>query len=153
MVRNYYIEHVVPDGTAATTYTLAAGTTDVTSGEIDCQGILELSILIALGTMAASATIDIKFQHSDSSGSGFVDIENSALTQGVATDDDKCYAVTIKNPTKRFVRVYIDRGGGNGIINAIFAFKKYRELPVAQSVAAGQFIAAPEVLYGVTGTA
>lgn len=152
MFRNFFTEHVVPDSAAATTYTLAAGTSDKTSGAIDLLGCLECAILIAMGTITATGTCDFKAQHSDD-GSSWSDIENGAQTQVVDTMSDKLVGFTVKNPTKRYLRVDINRGTANSVINGIFAFKKYRELPVVQAVTAGQFVAAPEVLFGVTGTA
>ncbi|MFZ4483747.1 MAG: hypothetical protein ACOYOL_07190 [Chthoniobacterales bacterium] len=148
--KNFAVEHVTVDGT---NYSLTAGTSDVNSGAIDLQGFSQVSILVALGTMAASSTVDAKLQHS-SDNSNWSDILSSAVTQAVATDDDKCVGFSLNEPTLRYVRVAFTRGdGGNSIINAVFAIKKARSAPYTQAVTAGQFIAQPETLAGVAGTA
>lgn len=158
LLSTHTIVHLAPDGTAATTYALAAGTTDVNSTSVDCLGCEEVTFLVAAGTMAASSSLDVKVQQSsdDGVGDGFSDLEGTAATQISATDDDKMVAISIRNPQKRYLRLAFTRGdGGNSAINSVVAIMgPYNKQPFAHSTAAGQFIATPELFNGpAEGTA
>lgn len=159
LLSQYTIEHVVPDGTAATTYALAAGTSDVNSGVVDRANCEEVTFLVTAGTMAASSSLDVKVQQSDDDDGdpdGFSDVAGTSVTQISPTDDDKMVAISVKNATKRYLRLAFTRGdGGNSAINAVHAIKgPYRRQPFSHSTSAGQFASAPELFDGpAEGTA
>ena len=152
--QEYDVVHLLADG--GSNYGMAAGTTDVVTNEVDAANCTELSFLVTYGTISTGGTVDCKVQGSNTSGSGYVDLEGTALTQIVAADDDKCHGVSIVEPAQyRYYVLSFTRGdGGNSVIQSVTAFRKVRSKPVAQSTAAGQFKAEPEFHHDpATGTA
>lgn len=145
-------EVVQVDGT---NYTLSAGTSDVNSDPIDCANCDEVAILVNLGAMAASGTVDMKLQESEDGSTGWADLEGTALTQADEDDDNKWFGVSVKNPLKRYIRAAFTRGdGGNSTINSMIAIKNHmRKQPITQSTGAGQFVAVEKFVSPVAGTA
>ncbi|MCC7229259.1 MAG: hypothetical protein IT203_02630 [Fimbriimonadaceae bacterium] len=121
LAKNAEVRAITIDGT---NYTLAAGTSDVNSGAIDTMGYGGVMIVAAVGTMAASSSVDSKLQQSSDNGSSddYSDILGSALTQVGATDDDKLLIWDVRVPKKRYLRAVFTRGdGGNATINSLIA--------------------------------
>jgi len=152
LARSSLILHVAPDATAATTYTLAAGTTDVDSSSIDILGSNAKSVAwqLTFGTNLNAATFTLQVQESDdnSTWSNISGATVSVTDAGGATSAQKLM-IEVLNPTKRYQRVTIDRGTANSAINNLEAIVlNTREQPNAQSTAAGQFAAAPVIVAG-----
>jgi hypothetical protein len=148
---------LAPDSGSASTFSLSAGTTDVTSTVIDFQAhqAQEVAFIVDLGAIAASGSVTIKFQHSDDN-SAWSDVEGSSQATSADTDDDKRLGLQINRITKRYGRLSTVRGdGGNSAISQMEAILgKLRAEPPTQLTSAGQFIRQPEVFgAGITGTA
>jgi len=96
----------------------AAGTTDVNSSAIDMQGYDSVTFIVGFGTITASAVTSIKVQQAETDGSPetFADLEGTAIS--VADDDDnQIVAVEVVQPRERFLRVVVDRGTQNAVID------------------------------------
>lgn len=132
LTQSYEFERVAPDGTAATTFTLAAGTTDVNSAPIDLQASNGATVVIALGTITATGTYTATIEHSDASGSGYTAISGLSAAINADTDDNKLLVIDVVDPVKRYIRVVSDRGTANSVIDSIIAIKKRRYAPVTQ---------------------
>lgn len=121
LAKNVEIRRIVPDATAATTFILAAGTTDVNTGTIDTRGYNELTIIFMSGTMAASSSIDLALQYSDND-SDWTAVTSGTTAQVSATDDNKVSVVNISDLQHRYYRLAVTRGdGGNATIDGVIA--------------------------------
>jgi len=121
LAKNVEIRRIVPDATAATTFILAAGTTDVNTGTIDTRGYNELTIIFMSGTMAASSSIDLALQYSDND-SDWTAVTSGTTAQVTATDDNKVSVVNISDLQHRYYRLAVTRGdGGNATIDGVIA--------------------------------
>lgn len=114
---------VPPDGTAATTWILAAGTTDVNTGSVDTRGFTSIAWLVLVGVITATGTLDVKAQQSsdDGVGDGFSDLLGSAATQFVDTDDGKMALIDIGKVDKRYQRLHLNRETANVVIDGVVA--------------------------------
>lgn len=121
LAKNVEIRRIVPDATAATTFILAAGTSDVNTGTIDARGYNELTIIFMSGTMAASSSIDLALQYSDND-SDWTAVTSGTTAQVSATDDNKVSVVNISDLQHRYYRLAVTRGdGGNSTIDGVIA--------------------------------
>jgi len=121
LAKNVEIRRIVPDATAATTFILAAGTTDVNTGTIDTRGYNELTIIFMSGTMAASSSIDLALQYSDND-SDWTAVTSGSTAQVTASDDNKVSVVNISDLQHRYYRLAVTRGdGGNATIDGVIA--------------------------------
>lgn len=103
---------LVNDFTWGRTLTSAARTTTGNGTAIDLAdtgpefyGILENGT-----TSGTSPTLDVKFQESDASGSGFADISGATFTQLTAAGAQR---ILVRNRTKRYVRAVATIGGSD----------------------------------------
>lgn len=127
------IQRVPPDGTAATTWNLAAGTTNVNSGEVDLQASNGVTWFIGLGAVVGSGTFSAQVQHSDVSGSGFTDITGKVgAINGGSADSSKVIAIDVNEPTRRYQRVAITRGTANSTVDYVMVVKFRRVQPPTQ---------------------
>ena len=118
---NIEVRRIPPDGTAATTYTLSAGTTDVNTGGVDTRGFNEVTFIFIAGTMAASSSIDLTLEAS-SDNSSFAAVTGGTTAQFSATDDDKVTIVNVVDLQYRYYRLAINRGaGGNSTVDGVIA--------------------------------
>jgi hypothetical protein len=146
VLRNIQIVHVAPDATAATTFTLAAGTTDVNSAAVDTQGFMSATFFVTFGDNADTATFTGKIQGSADGSTGWTDLPGAttSFTAGATDTDNEMIAVAVFSPAFRYLRFVSDRGVANTAINAIHALLTVNaQGAVTQSTAAGQFIQAP----------
>lgn len=156
--QNNKVVHVPPDGTAATTYALAAGTTDVNSLGVDRAGYERVAFVCTFGDNVDTGTMSMKAQHSDDNVT-FTDCADpdagtvtQAFTAGASDTDNEVLGVEVYGTKlKRYVRVAFDRGVANTVIAALHAILTNAQYkPVTQSTAAGQFIQAPTVEHVVS---
>jgi hypothetical protein len=126
------IERVAPDSTAATTFTLAAGTTDVNSSAIDLQASNGAHVIVLLGALAASATYTASIEQSATGSGGWTALGNLSIAVSADTDDNKVLAFDVTQPTQRYIRVVSDRGTGNTTIDGIVCYKFRRGQAVTQ---------------------
>lgn len=102
---------------------VAAGTTDITpSNGVDMAGFDGVLFVVAFGAITAGAVTSIKAQQSSDDGSSdtFADIAGTAVTVGDG-DDDKVFYLDIVRPTERYVRIVVDRGTQNAVLDSIVA--------------------------------
>lgn len=132
LTQNAEMERIAPDATAATTFTLAAGTTDVNSSAIDLQASNAAHVVVLLGALAASATYTAKIQDSADGSTGWADISGLSITVSADTDDNKLLGFDVQQPLKRYIRVVSDRGTGNTALDGIVCYKFRKGLPVSQ---------------------
>lgn len=116
---------------------VAAGTSDQTSSAVDmgvAEKFDELTFLAAFGTLTAGQVTSIKATQSDDDGSSdaYSDIEGSASAALADADSNKMIALTVR-PTKRYVKLVIDRGTQNAVIDGVFALLgRPHKVPVTQ---------------------
>jgi len=145
-LRNNLVQHVAPDATAATTFTLAAGTTDVNSSAVDTQGYMEATFVWIFGDNADTATFTGKIQGSADGSTGWADITGAttSFTAGATDTDNEMLAVAITSPLNRYVRAVSDRGTANTALNGLLCVLGMpTQGAVTQLTSAGQFISAP----------
>lgn len=124
---------VRPDGSG---YTVAAGTSDVTSDVVDTAGYEGVRFIIGFGTITSGAVTSVKAQQgAASNGSDLADLEGTSIT--VADDDDNQIAVIdIRNPRERYVAAKVDRGTQNAVIDFVIAeLYGARKMPVTEDSA------------------
>lgn len=106
-----------PDGSG---YTVAAGTTDVNSDIVDMQGFEAVRFIIGFGAITSSAVTSIKVQQNTAnSGTGMADLTGTSIT--VADDDDNRIAIVEVKPLERYVRLALDRGTANAVVDFLVA--------------------------------
>lgn len=144
LAKNAEFRRIAPDGTAATTFTLAAGTSDVNSGIVDTLGFEAIAWIVVMGTLAASSAVTVQVQQdTDSAGGTMADLAGSEIAASAVTDDDKLLIIDIYRPQERYQRLQIIRGdGGNSDIAAVIAIL-YR--PNYGAVDQGSTVEATEV--------
>jgi hypothetical protein len=145
-LRNNLVAHVAPDATAATTFTLAAGTTDVNSSAVDTSGYMEATFVWIFGDNADTATFTGKIQGSTDGSTGWTDITGAttSFTAGASDTDNEMLAVAITSPLYRYVRAVSDRGVANTALNGLLCILGMpTQGEVAQLTTAGNFIQAP----------
>lgn len=144
------VVHVPPDDGAATTYGLAAGTTDKTSVAVDALGFEHIAFLVSLGDNADTGTFTGKIQGSADGSTGWTDISGAttSFTAGATSTDNEMIGVGCKvNPSYRYYRFSTDRGTANTVITDMFALLTHPDrMPVTQLTSAGQFVQAPVIV-------
>ena len=94
--------------------TVADGTSE-TSAFYDMQNYDEISFIITVGTVAGTATLNIKVQENDvDSATGVTDITGAAASIPASSADHlEIMAINSGHFTKRYLRVVITASGGN----------------------------------------
>jgi hypothetical protein len=116
---------------------VVAGTSDQTSSAVDMQlgGFFDEVTFVALfGALTASQVTSIKAQQSDDDAAtdAYSDIEGSASSALADADGNKMLAYTVR-PSKRYVKLIIDRGTANAVIDGIVVIKSLaKTIPVTQ---------------------
>jgi hypothetical protein len=121
-----------------TSYTAAAGTSNINTEVVDCAGYDGVRLKIAFGTITAGAATSIKAQQGQiSSLSDAADLEGTAQTVA-DTDDNKVFVIDIFRPRERYVRAAILRATQNSVVDYVEA-ELYgpRVKPVTQDATIG----------------
>lgn len=146
LLRNALAVHVPPSAAAATTYTLAAGTTAVNSLGVDTQGYKGANWLLTFGANLDTAVIVVKVQGSADNSTNWTDITSATqtVTDASAATSDKSLAIQVESPLFRYLRVVITRTVANSSVACLQCFLDNNvQGPVTQLVTAGQFVAQP----------
>ena len=101
---------------------VVAGTSDQTSSAIDTKGFDGVKIYTAFGAITSGAVTSVKVQQSSDDGSAdaYADLAGTSIT--VADDDDNQMTVhDIYRPRERYLKVVVDRGTQNAVIDGIIA--------------------------------
>jgi hypothetical protein len=126
---------VAPDATAATTWTLAAGTTDVNSAVIDTSGYRGVAFLPIFGDNADTATFTGKIQGSANGTTGWTDITDASFTftAGASDTDNELGGASVYSPLYQYVRFVSDRGVANTVLAGLLVILySPTEIEVAQ---------------------
>lgn len=124
------IKRLKVDGT---NYTGAAGTTDLTSEEVDMQGWDGVVFLCGFGAITSGAVTSIKARQGAVTGmSDGADLAGTKITVA-DTDDNKQAVLDIYRPQERYVDHVVDRGTQNAVVDYLLAIRyKGRVQPVTQ---------------------
>ena len=94
----------------------SAGVSDVNGSVIDMQGFDGCMFVASLGTITSGAVTPIKVQQGAASNmSDAAGLEGTGLTIA-DTGDDTAYVADVVRPRERYVRVVLDRGTQNAVI-------------------------------------
>lgn len=120
---------IAPDGTAPTTYTKAAGATDIVSSAIDTVDAEVVDILVGFGAIVAGGVQSVKISQCPTSGGTYADLATTSITVA-DTDDDKMTHHVVVRPTERFLKANIQRATQNSTIDFVLAcMRGNRKLP------------------------
>ena len=123
---------------------VAAGTSDQNSSSVDMKSYDAVTFVVGFGAITASAVTSIKVQGSDDD-SAWSDLAGTAVSVA-DSDDDKIVLAEINCPQQRYLRVVVDRGTQNAVIDFAVALQsKAIAAPVTQSssVLGSEFHQAP----------
>ena len=123
---------------------VAAGTSDQNSSSVDMKSFDAVTFVVGFGAITASAVTAIKVQGSDDD-SAWSDLAGTAITVA-DSDDNKIVLAEINCPQQRYIRVVVDRGTQNSVIDFGVALQsKANAAPVTQSatVLGSEFHQAP----------
>lgn len=101
---------------------VAAGTSDQLSSALDMQGFDGVMLLTSFGTITAGAVTSVEVHQCDTSGGSYAALAGSSIA--VADDDDNQVVVhDIYRPRERYIKVNIDRGTQNAVIDGVVAIQ------------------------------
>ena len=88
---------------------IAGGTAvTLTGAAVDTAGYQEAIVILTLGIIAATGTLDVKVQDCATVGGIYVDVPGAVFSQKVDADDSKTYVGRLKldgNLVKRFIKL------------------------------------------------
>lgn len=104
---------------------VAAGTTDVTSDAIDMEGFDAALFTVLFGTLTAGQVTSLLVQGSTDSAFTSPQALVGAVSIAFAdTDDDKVAMIEVqKVPDYRYLRIVVDRGTANAVVDGILAMQ------------------------------
>jgi len=114
----------------------ASGTADRNGAIMDMAGYDEIEAVVTMATIAADGGPTVKLQYGDES-----DLSDAADVAGAShsvadDDDDQIFRLTLVRPTKRYVRVVIDKDAANASAEStLYRMSKARNLPVTANTA------------------
>lgn len=114
---------------------VVAGTSDQTSSAVDTQGFTGCCFVASFGALTASQVTQIKVQQSDDDGASdaYSDLEGSLVGPLADADGNKQLVVDIVRPQKRYLKLVVDRGTANAVIDGVVAYLYgAKSLPVTQ---------------------
>ncbi len=114
-----------------------AATTDIHSDIVDTQGYGTVAFLTSSQAVVSTATAAVVIQHGDDASlTDAASVAGSTLsyTKAGTTDDSNTpLFIEAAGPTKRYVRLFIDRGTANSAFGEIFCLLgQAKRTPVAQ---------------------
>ena len=115
----------------------ASAAVDRNGAGLDMAGFDGVMMVVKMADIAVGAVTSIKAQQSDDNGvgDGWSDLEGTGIAIA-ADDDNQVFIIDLVKPTKRWVRVVVDKDAANAT-NECALYLQYaaRDLPVAQTVA------------------
>lgn len=114
---------------------VAAGTSDQNSSVIDMLGFDSIVFVSLFGALTSTQVTQIKVQQGNQSNlSDAADLAGSNLGPLADTDGNKMLISQVFRPSKRYVRLVVDRGTANAVIDGVIAIQgNARNVPVTQS--------------------
>ena len=117
-----------------------AASADRNGAGLDMAGFDAVQMIVKFAEVGADAVTSIKAQQSSDDGSAdaYSDLEGTGQTIA-HNDDNQIFIIDLVRPTKRYVRVVIDKdaGGATHVTDEMALYAQYaaRSLPVTQTVA------------------
>lgn len=110
-----------------------AGTTDINGATLDMQGFEAVLTIINFGVITAAAVTSIKMQQDSASGFGGADdLAGTGITVDATTGDEDTFYIDLIKPTKRYVRLVVDRATQNAVVGgATYIQYRARRSPVS----------------------
>jgi hypothetical protein len=104
---------------------VAAGTSDQNSSSVDMKGFYGVMFLASFGALTATQVTSIKAQQSSDDGSAddWTDILGTLVGPLADADGNKMLVLDIYRPLKRYVRLVVDRGTANAVIDGVVALQ------------------------------
>ena len=128
---------------------VAAGTADEASASVDMANFEGVKFYVAFGAITSGAVTKVQVQQSDDNGSSdtFSTLAGGEVT--VADDDDnQVVVIDVYRPRKRYLRVNVDRGTQNAVIDGVLGVQYgARKKPVdndATTVVSRTVLTSPE---------
>lgn len=132
-----------PDDSA---FTVAGGTSDVTSEYLDTAGYGGVRFILGLGAITSGAATSVKLQQCDTSGGSYADLEGTSQTIA-DTNDNKMFIIEVTHPRERYLKVKTLRATQNSAIDFLIAelFNHSGVEPITQhsTVAGSEIFDAP----------
>ncbi len=97
-------------------------TTVIYSDAVDVGGAQGVCFVVAFGTISAGTPV-VKVQQGDTSSAESMTALVGSIKLTATTNDNKLAIIDVKKPTKRYVRVVVDRTAGASVIDAGIAIK------------------------------
>lgn len=101
---------------------VSAGTTDINCTSVDMAGFDAVTFVVLFGALTSTQVTTCKLQHSDDN-STFTDVTSGATSALDDADGNKMQVLSYKLPSKRYVRVVIDRGTANAVVDGVVALQ------------------------------
>lgn len=100
-----------------------AASTDLDGSILDMAGFDGVLVLVRMGAITATAVTGIRMEQGDASDlSDGSDLEGTA--QAIADDDDdKTFFIDLFKPTKRYVRLVVDRATADAVVSSAHYFQ------------------------------
>lgn len=113
---------------------VAAGTSDQNSSVIDMTGFDSVQFIALFGALTATQVTQIKIQQGAASNlSDAADLLGTNNGPLADADGNKMLMTQVMRPTKRYVRLVVDRGTANAVIDGVIAIQfNSRSGPVTQ---------------------
>lgn len=97
----------------------------VVGGSIDCSNADEVDVVLDVGTITATGTLDCKVQESAAADTGQADISGAAFTQCTPSNDETVYVGRIKmNGRKRYLNVVVTQATAAALAGVMFILYK-----------------------------
>ena len=110
----------------------ASGTADRNSASVDCVGMEWVIFICKFAAVAAGATTSIKLQQS-ADNSSFADLTGTGITVA-ADDDNQSFAIAIRRPLDRYLRLVVDKDAANATAETAIAISDPTPRPSFASV-------------------
>lgn len=103
---------------------VAAGVSDQNSTIVDMQNFEGVLFLASFGALTATQVTQIKAQQGAASDlSDAQDLLGTLVGPLADADGNKCLALDVYKPRERFVRLVVDRGTANAVIDGVIAIQ------------------------------
>jgi len=113
----------------------ASGTADREGEIMDMAGYDEIEAVVMFAAIAGSADTAVKLEYGDESNLSDAEDVSGATSDVADDDDDQIFRLILRNPTKRYVRVVVDKDTSNATAEcAIYRMNKARNMPVTANV-------------------
>jgi uncharacterized protein with beta-barrel porin domain len=124
LTSNYRIERVAPDGTAASTFTLAAGTTTVNSAAVDLLDFASVVFSAHIGAITGSGQVIFTVEGSANGSTGWTALTGATTTVIGSANSNKIALIGVARPASpyRYVRLVSARTVANVVLDAVTAF-------------------------------